>query len=109
MTKFEMFKGNDNQHYFRLKSEDGKVLLSSEAYSQKDNATKGIESVKRNIAIAERLEKKQSEVGKHFFNVKSTNGQVVGTSAQFDTPELRDQWIEKLRKATPQAQVIEVA
>ncbi|NJO25366.1 MAG: YegP family protein, partial [Bacteroidia bacterium] len=87
MTKFELYKGKDGQHYFRLKDEKGSVLLSSEGYKQKDSAMSGISSIKTNIVETKNYELKTSDSGKHYFNLKATNGQVIGTSTMFDSSE----------------------
>ena len=50
---FEIFKGHDRQHYWRLKAPNGEVIASSEGYSSKQMAEHGITSVKENAALAE--------------------------------------------------------
>ncbi len=108
MTKFETFVGKNNEHYFRLINEEGKVLLSSEGYTQKENLLNGIESVKKNIALPDKYEMKTAENGKHYFNLKAANGQVISTSAMWDSPDLRDIWMKKMKTDVPQAQVLEL-
>lgn len=108
MTKFETFLGKDNEHYFRLINEDGKVLLSSEGYTQKENLLNGIESVKKNIKLPENYEMKTAGNGKHFFNLKAGNGQIISTSAMWDSPNLRDDWMKKMKTEVPNAQVLEL-
>ena len=51
---------------------------------------------------------KESSNGKHYFNIKSTNGQVVGTSTMFDSVELRDKWLADMKKELPMTKVMEV-
>ncbi|MEO9147147.1 MAG: YegP family protein [Ginsengibacter sp.] len=108
MTKFETFVGKNNEHYFRLINEEGKVLLSSEGYTQKENLLNGIESVKKNIALADKFEMKTGENGKHYFNLKAANGQVLSTSAKWDSLEMRDTWMKKMKTEVPQAKVLEL-
>ncbi len=107
MTKFETYRGKNNELYFRLTDDTGKVLLSSEGYKQKESVLNGIESVKKNLPLPAAIEKKATEKGMHFFNVKSTNGQVVGTSAMFDSPEIRDKWLSNLQKEIAEMQVLD--
>ncbi len=45
-SKFELFKGVNNQWYFNLVATNGKVIASSEGYTQKRGALKGIRAVK---------------------------------------------------------------
>ncbi|MEO8962630.1 MAG: YegP family protein [Ginsengibacter sp.] len=108
MTKFETFVGKNDEHYFRLTNEEGKVLLSSEGYTQKTNLLNGIESVKKNITSPDKYEMKTAGNGKHFFNLKATNGQVISTSAMWDSPDLRDTWMKKMKTEVPQAPVLEL-
>ncbi len=107
MTKFETFVGKNNEHYFRLINEEGKVLLSSEGYTQKESLLNGIESVKRNIALPDKYEMKTAENGKHFFNLKAGNGQIISTSAKWDSPDTRHTWMQKMKTEVPAAQVME--
>lgn len=108
MTKFETFLGKNDEHYFRLINGEGEVLLSSEGYTQKENLLNGIDSVKKNISTPANFEMKTATNGKHFFNLKAGNGQVISTSAMWDSPELRDTWMNKMKTDVPQAAVMEV-
>lgn len=108
MMNFEVFKGNNSELYFRLVDTAGKVILSSEGYKQKDSALNGIEAVKKNLPLPTGIEMKESTNGKHYFNIKSTNGQVVGTSTMFDSVELRDKWLADMKKELPMTKVIEL-
>ena len=108
MTKFETFLGKNNEHYFRLLNGEGEVLLSSEGYTKKDNLLNGIESVKKNITAPANFEMKTATNGKHFFNLKAANGQVISTSAMWDSEDLRDTWMTKMKTEVPGAQVMEL-
>lgn len=109
MTRFETYVGKNNEHYFRLVNQEGKVLLSSEGYTKRDGLLNGINSVKSNLPDLNNYELKTADNGKHFFNLKATNGQVIGTSAMWDSMELRDEWMKRLAKETPKPDVIEVS
>lgn len=53
MAKFELFKSNKNgQFYFHLKASNGEIIASSEGYTTKQNAQKGIEAIKNVAADA---------------------------------------------------------
>ncbi len=105
--KFEVYKGSNDEHYFRLVDSKNKVLLSGEGYKQKENMLNGIESIKSNMPLSSGIEQKESTNGKYFFNVKSTNGQIVGTSMLFDTAQLRDKWINEIEGKLPELLVID--
>lgn len=92
--KFQIFQGEDEQFYFRLKSVNGKVLVYSEGYTQKESAIHGIRSVKDNGVSAENYRSKTSEAGEHFtFSIIAKNGQVIATSDSYASMNTRDNGI----------------
>jgi len=103
--KFELYKDKAGEYRFRLKASNGQIVLVSEAYKAKGSAEKGIESVRKNAPTDERFERKETKGGKHMFNLKSTNGQVVGTSEQYESAQSREAGIESVKKNAPDAGV----
>ncbi len=55
---FEWYKDKNGKFRFRLKAANGEIIAVSEAYSSKDGAVNGIESVKKNAAMAKVVEAK---------------------------------------------------
>jgi uncharacterized protein YegP (UPF0339 family) len=70
---------------FDLKAGNGQVILTSEVYTTKAACQNGIESVKKNATEDARYERKESTNGKPMFNLKATNGQVIGTSELYES------------------------
>lgn len=56
---FELSKSSDNQFRFVLKAGNGETILTSELYTSKTSAEKGIASVRSNSPQEERYEKKR--------------------------------------------------
>ncbi len=81
------------------------TIVRSENYAQKASAKNGIESVKKNSQTDERYELNTSTNGKFYFNLKSTNGQVVATSPMFATEAERETAIKKLKADAANAKV----
>lgn len=52
MYKFEIFKGNDSQYYWRFKAPNGETMCHSEGYTAKASAQDAINSVKSNARDA---------------------------------------------------------
>ena len=50
--KFQMFKGEDDKWYFRLKAPNGKIVAQSEGYNTRSSCFNGIESVQVNAPKA---------------------------------------------------------
>ncbi|MBY6057645.1 YegP family protein [Leisingera daeponensis] len=103
--KFELYTDNAGEFRFRLKAGNGENILASEGYKQKASAENGIESVKKNAGDDARYERKETSSGKHMFNLKATNGQVIGTSQSYASASGRDGGIESVKKNAPDAAV----
>lgn len=106
--KFEVFLGKSGEFYFRLKASNGEIILGSEGYTTKANCQSGIKSVQTNSADNKHYEKKTSSSGKFFFNLKATNGQVIGSSQQYTTEKSRDVGIESVKKNAATATVVDL-
>ena len=52
MSKFELFEDKKKEWRWNLKAANGEIIATSEGYSSKAAAKKGIQSVKRNALIA---------------------------------------------------------
>ena len=105
MGKFVITTRANGEFQFNLKAGNGQVILSSEGYSAKASCLNGIESVRKNSADDSRFERKESANGKWYFNLKSTNGQVVGSSQMYESEATRDNGIESVKNNAPEATV----
>lgn len=85
MGKFVMIKRANGEFQFNLKSNNGLVILSSEGYDTKANCEKGIELVKRYSQDLSRFDKYVFTNQKYYFNLKASNGEVIGTSQMYGT------------------------
>ena len=94
---FELSKSTDGQFRFVLKAGNAEIILTSELYNAKGSAENGIASVQNNCGSDERFEKKVASNGKHFFNLKAANHQVIGTSQMYATAESRDAGIASVK------------
>lgn len=63
---FELSKSSDNQFRFVLKAGNGETILTSELYTSKASAEKGIASVRSNSPQEERYEKKRQAMANLF-------------------------------------------
>lgn len=105
--KFELYTDKAGEFRFRLKAGNGEIILASEGYKQKASAMNGIESVRKNAATDARYERKDSSSGKPMFNLKATNGQVIGTSETYSSTSARDNGIESVKKNAPDAAMVD--
>lgn len=101
---FEVKKSGDEYH-FVLKAGNGQVILSSQMYASKSGAMNGVESVKKNCGNDDCYERKTAKNGKFHFNIKSTNGQIIGSSQMYAGESGMNNGIESVMKNAPSAEV----
>ena len=107
MGTFLITKNKNDQFQFVLKAGNGEVILSGEGYSSKANCTNGIESVKKNSQDDSKFEKLEAKDGRMYFNLKATNGQIIGSSQMYASASGRDNGIESIKKNAPEAETKE--
>lgn len=103
--KFEITTSKNGKFLFNLKAGNGQVILTSQMYETKTSATQGVESCKKNSASDERFERLDSTAGQPYFNLKATNGQVIGRSEMYSSVAARDNGIASVKTNAPDAEV----
>jgi uncharacterized protein YegP (UPF0339 family) len=101
MGKFVINKRTNGEFQFNLKANNGQTILSSEGYTTKPSCDNGIESVKRNSQDDSKFDRKISSNGKPYFNLKATNGQIIGTSEMYESEASRDTGIASVKSNAP--------
>ncbi|WP_316789839.1 YegP family protein [Pedobacter frigoris] len=105
MSKFEITTRKNGETQFNLKAGNGQVILASEGYSSKSACLNGIESVRKNSQDDSRYDKLTSSNGKPYFNLKASNGQIIGASEMYESVASRDNGIESVKKNAPEAEI----
>ncbi|MFT3934864.1 MAG: YegP family protein [Chitinophagaceae bacterium] len=105
MGKFVITKRKNGEFQFNLKAANGQIILTSEGYTAKPGCENGIESVKKNATEDGRYDRKTSTNGKFYFNLKATNGQIIGTSEMYESESSRDNGIASVKSNAPAATV----
>lgn len=108
MGKFEVYQDARSEYRFRLKASNGQKILASEGYTAKASCMNGIESVRTNSQDDSKFDRKVSSNGKHYFNLKASNGQVIGTSEMYEGSSGMENGIESVKTNAPSAPVEEV-
>lgn len=103
MGKFVISTRKNGEFQFNLKAGNGQVILASEGYTTKASCENGIESVKKNSQDDDRFDRKESTNGKQYFNLKSGNGQIIGSSEMYESASARENGIESVKKNAPDA------
>lgn len=109
MGKFEITTRKNGEFQFNLKAGNGQVILSSEGYTTKSACNNGIESVRKNSQDDHKFDRKTSSNGKPYFNLKASNGQVIGNSEMYESDTSRENGIESVKKNAANAEVSDLS
>lgn len=105
MGKFIISNRTNGEFQFNLQADNGLNILTSEGYGTKANCLNGIESVRKNASEDSRYDFKTSSDGKFYFNLKATNGQVIGTSEMYNSEEARIKGVSSVKENAPSATI----
>jgi hypothetical protein len=108
MGKFVVTLRKNGEYQFNLKATNGQVILTSEGYTTKAACMNGIESVKKNSQVEARFDKKVASNGKPFFNLKATNGQIIGSSQMYANEKNMLNGLASVKKNAPDAEVVDL-
>ena len=99
--KFEISKSKNGKFLFNLKAGNGQVILTSQMYETKTSALQGIESCKTNGALDARFERATSSAGQPYFNLKASNGQVIGRSEMYSSASSMENGVASVKTNAP--------
>jgi uncharacterized protein YegP (UPF0339 family) len=108
MGTFVISTRSNGEFQFRLKAGNGQEILASEGYKTKAACLNGVESVKKNSQEDARFDRLESKNGKFYFNLKATNGQIIGTSEMYETKASMENGIASVAKNAPESEVKEL-
>lgn len=107
---------------FDLKATNGQVIATSEVYTSESACRNGIESVRKNAAVAKlenqteegyetvtnpKFEMYQDKAGEYRFRLKARNGEVIAVSEGYTTKASCLNGIESVTRNAPEAEVVE--
>lgn len=107
---------------FDLVAGNGEIIGGSEVYNTKEACLKGVESVRKNAAIANfedqtaeeieaavcpKFEMYEDKAGEFRFRLKARNGEIILASEGYKAKASCKNGIESVRKNAPEAEVVE--
>lgn len=107
---------------FDLKAGNGEVIATSEVYTSESACKNGIESVRKNSAVAKledqtvegfetvtnpKFEVYTDKAGEYRFRLKARNGEIIAVSEGYKAKSSCLNGIESVRKNAPDAQTVE--
>ncbi|MFT4534333.1 MAG: hypothetical protein ACI9P5_001691 [Saprospiraceae bacterium] len=105
MGKFVKFTDKAGEWRFNLKAGNGEKILHSEGYKSESGCDNGIESVRTNSQDDSKYVDLEATSGQLHFNLKASNGQVIGTSEMYTSAGGRTNGKASVKKNAPDAEV----
>ncbi len=96
-ARFEMYKDVAGKFRFRLIAPNGKIILVSQAYLERDYANRAIKSVRKNAEVIKNYKLSDSLDGKYFFTLRSGNRKVIAVSEMYDSTKARAIGLQAVR------------
>src|SRR6266540_3787549 len=97
MPGYYELKSSGSQFMWNLKAANGETILTSERYTAKENANKGINSCKVNSAIDSRYERRTSTARQPYFVLRGANNEVIGTSEMYSSASAMETGIQSCK------------
>lgn len=107
MGKFIISLKTNGLYHFFLKANNGQVILASEGYTSKAGCMNGVEAVKKNGTDDFKFDRKTASNGKFYFNLKASNGQIIGTSELYVNENSRNNGIESVKQSIHNSTIID--
>ncbi|MBK9507479.1 MAG: YegP family protein [Bacteroidetes bacterium] len=105
MGKFLITRRVNGEYQFKLTANNGQVILVSEGYLTKRACENGIQSVIKNSQIDTNFLRKTSSNGYYYFNLRSVNGEIIGTSEMYASESGRESGIFSVKQNAKGGQV----
>jgi uncharacterized protein YegP (UPF0339 family) len=97
-AKYELKKGKSGKFHFNLLAANGEVILTSQSYTSKAAAHKGIASVQKHASQSDRYERRTGKKNKPHFVLKSANHRVIGSSETYEANSAMEKGIKSVMK-----------
>ena len=98
---YELKSAENGKIQFTLHAGNHEIILTSQLYTEKGNAEKGIESARTNGTHEARYERKLSAKGEPYFLLKAQNGQIIGVSEMYGSEATRDNGVRSVVASCP--------
>ena len=96
--KYVISKAKSGENYFNLKATNGQVILTSVMFPSMDDCTNGILATRGSCVDDNMFERKISTNNKHFFNLKSPEGNIVGKSEIYESQVNMEKGIASVKR-----------
>jgi len=95
---FEIKRTADGKYVFNLKSANDQVILTSQAYENKEAAESGISSVRHSATLDDQYEEKVGSDGHPYFVLFALNRKEIGRSQMYSSREAMRKGIASVKR-----------
>ena len=106
---FVVAKAKNGKFRFSLKATNKQVVLTSQLYTARSSALRGVESIRKNVVVDARFLLKTARDGSPYFVLMGRNGQVIGTSETYKSTAAMRKGIASVRANARSAKVVDEA
>jgi uncharacterized protein len=96
--KFAVSTAKNGEFYFNLKATNGQTILTSVMFHTSDDCFRAIESVRQYSSDDKWFERKTSSDNKHFFTLKSPEGNITGKSEMYESNANMEKGIASVKR-----------
>jgi uncharacterized protein len=107
LGKYEINRTKGGGNHFNLIATNGQVILTSLMYDTMADCTNGIEAVRQNCLDDSRFERKISSNNKHFFNLTTPEGQIIGKSEMYESVANMEKGISSVKRNGNSTTIVE--
>ncbi len=90
-------KGKDDSYRFRFLSENGRALLTSVPFAEKEDAERAMEYLKTSRELQNVFERKTNHNGQFLFSIKDARGNLVAHSGPYNSEAGMENGIKSLK------------
>jgi len=105
--KFVISRTKGGGNHFNLLATNGQVILTSLMHDTMADCENGIAAVRENCTDDNRFERKTSSNNKQFFNLTSSNGQIIGKSEMYESSANMEKGIASVKRNGSSTTVVE--
>ncbi len=90
-------KGKDDSYRFRLLSENGRALLTSVPFTEKEDAERAMEQLRTSAELQNVFERKTNHNGQFLFSLKDVYGNLIAHSGTYNSEAGMENGIKNLK------------
>jgi uncharacterized protein YegP (UPF0339 family)/outer membrane murein-binding lipoprotein Lpp len=105
--KYVISKAKNGEYYFNLKATNGQVILTSGMHSSMTDCTDAIFLVREVSADDKWYDRKTSSDNKPYFNLKGSEGQILGRSEMYESMTNMEKGISSVKRNGISTAVVE--